>query len=66
MKAEGCQLKANDVEKFDLSIFNETDLRQHMMKVLFDCGLYAAFCGPQEHTQLSKSQLSFGTYAKDF
>ena len=36
------------------------------MKVLFGCGLYAAFRGSQEHTQLSKSQLSFGTYAKDF
>ena len=47
-------------------MFDETDLQQHMMKILFGCGLYAAFRGSQEHTQLSRSQLSFGTYPSNF
>ena len=66
MKGEGCQLKANEVEKIDLAFFDESDLLQHQMKVLFGCGLYAAFRGSQEHTQFSRSQVTFGNYPMDF
>ena len=66
MKAEGCQLKANDVEKIDLSLFDESVLREHQMKVLFGSGLYACFRGSQEHAMFSTSQLEFGTYSQDF
>ena len=36
------------------------------MKVLFGCGLYAAFRGSAEHTYFSKSQIKFGSYPDNF
>ena len=66
MKSEGCQLSAADVEKIDISKFDETDPRQHIMKVLFGMGFYAAFRGSSEHALMKKSQISFGTYPDNF
>ena len=37
-----------------------------MMKVMFGCGLYAAFHGSSEHTFFSRSQVKFGFYPKNF
>jgi hypothetical protein len=36
---------AEDAEKIDLSKFNEDDPNQHMMKVMFGCGVYCMFRG---------------------
>ena len=66
MKNESCQLKANEVEKIDLSKFDESVLRQHMMKLMFCCGLYAAFRGCQEHVKFCISMVTFGHYPHDF
>ena len=66
MKNSGCELSAIDVEKIVLSRFNEKDILQHMTKVLFGCGLYAAFRGSKEHTYFSKSQVSFGKYPENY
>ena len=66
VRSEGCQLSAADVELINLSIFDESNLDEHMMKVLFGCGLYAAFRGSAEHTYFSKSQVRFGKYPDNF
>ena len=66
MKGEQCQLAASDVKKINLAIFNENILQQHFMKILFGCGLYAAFRGSTEYTQFSRTQVTFGTYPTDF
>ena len=66
MKNRGCQLDANDVAKIKLSKFNEMIVQQHMMKVLFGSGLYAAFRGSAEHTFFTRSQIKFGTYPQNF
>ena len=66
VKSRGCQLDANEVAKIILSKFDENDLIQHMMKVLFGCGLYAAFRGSAEHTYFSRTQVKFGTYPPNF
>ena len=66
VKNSGCELSAIDVEKIVLSRFNEKDILQHMTKVLFGCGLYAAFRGSKEHTYFSKSQVSFGKYPENY
>ena len=55
-------MSAIDVEKIKLELFDEVDDRQHQMKLLFGCGLYAAFRGSSEHTNFCKEQISFGTY----
>ena len=62
MKNEACHLRAEDVEKIDLAKFDEADPIQHMMKVLFGCGLFAGFRGNQEHTFFNIKQISQGHY----
>ena len=61
-KNEACHLRAEDVEKISLAKFNENDPIQHMMKVLFGCGLYAGFRGNQEHTFFNIKQINQGHY----
>ena len=66
MKAEGCHLKAIDVEKIAIKKFNEDDDEEHIMKMLFGSGFYAAFRGSEEHTNFSRSQVSFGVYPENY
>ena len=66
MKADGCQLSAEDVEKIVLSKFDEDIPEQHQMKLLFGCGVYCAFRGCSEHTKLQVSQIVFGQYPDNF
>ena len=66
MKNDNCQMKAQDVEKIDLSRFNEGVLKEHMMKIMFGCGLYAAFRGSKEHVFFAHSMVSFGQYPLEF
>jgi hypothetical protein len=44
-KSKNVHLSAEDAEKIDLSKFNEDDPNQHMMKVMFGCGVYCMFRG---------------------
>ena len=37
-----------------------------MMKVLFGCGMYAAFRGSKEHVHFSPMHISVGTYPSQF
>ena len=59
-------LEAREVEKIILSKFDKTNPFEHMMKVMFGCGLYAAFRGSKEHTFFYKSQIKVGTYPENF
>ena len=60
------RLSAEDAEKVVLSKFDEADPYQHMMKVMFGCGIYAAFRGSTEHVLFSPLHLSIGTYPSNF
>ena len=66
MKSQECQLEAAEVDKIVLSKFEEKDPLQHIMKVLFGCGLYAAFRGSKEHTFFLKTQVKIGVYPQNF
>jgi hypothetical protein len=58
-------LSAADAEKIDLSRFDESDLLQHMMKILFGCRIYCMFCG-KEHASFAVSQIKFRHYPCTF
>ncbi len=58
-------LSASDAEKIDLSKFDESDPYQHMMKILFGCGIYCMFRG-KEHAAFNTSQVKFGNYPRSF
>ena len=66
VKNKNCQLTASDVEKIDLTKFDESIHVQHIMKCLFGCGLYGCFRGGKEHSELSIAQISFGVFPSDF
>ncbi len=66
VKNAACHLSSAEVEKVkELSKFNEDDPIQHMVKVMFGCGLYAGFRGNAEHTHFNMSMLHFGEYPKN-
>jgi hypothetical protein len=58
-------LSASDAEKIDLSKFDKSDPYQHMMKILFGCGVYCMFRG-KEHAAFNISQVKFGNYPQSF
>jgi hypothetical protein len=64
-KADNVHLSAADAEKIDLSRFDESDPLQHMMKILFGCGIYCMFRG-KEHASFAVSQIKFGHYPCTF
>ena len=66
VKTKECVLEALEVEKIVLSKFDEDDLHQHMMKVMFGCGMFAAFHGQNEHTMFYTNQLKIGHYLDNF
>ena len=45
-----------------LDVFDEDDPEQHQMKVLFGFGLYFAFRGSTEHSNLRQDQIYQGTF----
>jgi hypothetical protein len=64
-RADNVHLSASDAEKIDLSKFDESDPYQHMMKILFGCGVYCMFRG-KEHAAFNISQVKFGNYPRSF
>ena len=64
-KKPNCHIANGDIEKLDISIFNEDDLKEHQAKVLVILGKYAGFRGSKEPTYLKKDQFTFGTFARD-
>jgi hypothetical protein len=55
-----------DAAKVILGKFNEDIPQQHIMKILFGCGIYAAFHGSSEHVLFSPNHVSFGIYPKNY
>ena len=49
-----------------LSKFDEKNPFEHMMKIMFGCGVYAAFRGSKEHTFFYRSQVKIGVYPRNF
>ena len=66
MKKAGCRLSASEAEKIKLETFDENDPWQHMMKVMFGCGIYAAFRGCSEHASFSPHMITKGRYPDNF
>jgi hypothetical protein len=58
-------LSAADADRIDLSLFNEEDPLQHMMKLIFGFGIYCMLRG-NEHASLLVSQVVFGNYPRTF
>lgn len=58
-------MSASDAEKIDLSKFDESDPYQHMMKILFGCGVFCMFRG-KEHAAFNRNQVKFGNYPRSF
>ena len=57
------RLTLSDRKKISLSLFNEADPQQHLMKVLFGCGAMFGFRGSAEHTYLELGHIRKGTFA---
>lgn len=55
-----------DAAKVILGKFNEDIPQQHIMKILFGCGIYAAFRGSSEHVLFSPEHVSFGIYPMNY
>ena len=56
-------MKAEDAEKArQLWKFDENDPAQHMMKVMFGCGIFAGFRGSTEHANFNIAQVTRGIY----
>ena len=49
-----------------LEVFDENDPWEHMMKVLFGCGIYAAFRGCSEHVLFSPTTITRGVYPNNY
>ena len=45
-----------------MDVFDENDPDQHQMKILFGFGLYFAFRGSTEHSNLRQEQIYQGTF----
>ena len=52
-------------EKIDLSLFDESDPRQHQMKLLVGCGIYFGLRGNIEHTDLDVSNITHGAFSSN-
>ena len=61
-KDENKRLDQSEQEMIDLSKFNESDARQHQMKLLFGCGIYFGFRGSTEHVTLEVSNMTHGSF----
>ena len=59
------RLSESDADKVCISAFDESDPRQHTMKILFGCGLYFGFRGRSEHQNLEKEHIGTGIFQKD-
>jgi hypothetical protein len=66
MRNKGCRLSAAEGEKIKLEIFDESDPWEHMIKVLFGCGMYTAFRGCSEHVLFSPSNVTRGVYPDNY
>jgi hypothetical protein len=58
-------LSAADADRIDLSLFNEEDLLQHMMKLIFGFRINCMLCG-NKHATLLVAQVIFGSYPCTF
>jgi hypothetical protein len=58
-------LSAEDADKIDLSMFDEKHPYQHMMKIMYGCGVFCMFRGC-EHANFLVSQVKFGHYPCTF
>jgi hypothetical protein len=58
-------LSAEDADKINLSMFDEKHPYQHMMKIMYGCGVFCMFRG-REHANFLVSQVKFGHYPRTF
>jgi hypothetical protein len=64
-RSDNTHLSAEDAERIDLSIFDEADPWQHMMKIMFGCGIYCMFRS-KEHAFFNVNQVKFGHYPRTY
>ena len=57
-------MKENVRDMIDLSVFDENDTTQHMMKMLFGCGSVFGFRGSEEHTYLQVNNFEKGVFPR--
>ena len=56
------RLSLNDRKKISLAMFDESDARQHQMKILFGCGAKWGFRGQKEHWKLEVMDVIKGEF----
>jgi hypothetical protein len=64
-RSDNVHLSAEDADKIDLSMFDEKHPYQHMMKIMYGCGVFCMFRG-REHANFLVSQVKFGHYPRTF
>ena len=64
-KARIKRLSEEETEKVCISSFDESDFRQHTMKILFGCGSHFGFRGRLNHHSLETEHIGKGTFEKD-
>ena len=57
-----CEMTEEEMEKVDLSKFDESDSRQLQIKLMVGYGSFFGFRGNEEHAMLSFSQIGSGTF----
>ena len=57
-----CTMTKEDIDKLDLSLLDEDDLEQHIIKMLFICGIFFGFRGETEHTMMEVCQITSGVF----
>ena len=55
-------MTADDINKIDLTIFDENDPEEHMIKLLFICGIFFGFRGSEEHVKMECRRLTSGVF----
>ena len=62
VKDAKCTMSHDDINKIDLTVFDENDPEQHIIKLLFICGIFFGFRGESEHTGLECRRLTSGVF----
>ena len=64
-KDKNCKMTDDDMQKIDISVFDENDLEQFQEKMLIIFSCCVGFRGSTEHAGLLTSQIGSGTFPSD-
>ena len=62
VKDSKCTMSHDDINKIDLSLLDEDNPEEHIIKMLFICGIFFGFRGEVEHTMLEVRRITSGVF----